>query len=117
MDLRWDGSGPPQLLEYNADTPTALFEAAVVQWDWLQSTWPGADQFNSLHEALISAWLALPLPGGIHFACQRGSDEDRGTVDYLRDTALQAGLRTTGVALQHSLRGTSQGHADGVATG
>jgi len=97
MDLRWDGTGAPKLLEYNADTPTALFEAAVVQWDWLQSVGPlaghtGADQFNSLHEALISAWLARPLPGGIHFTCQRGSDEDRGTVEYLRDTAIQAGL-------------------------
>lgn len=97
MDLRWDGSGAPKLLEYNADTPTALFEAAVVQWDWLQSGQPPTgladpDQFNSLHEALISAWLARPLPGGIHFTCQRGTDEDRGTVDYLRDTAMQAGL-------------------------
>jgi len=27
MDLRWDGGGAPQLLEYNADTPTALYEA------------------------------------------------------------------------------------------
>lgn len=55
MDLRWDGTGPPKLLEYNADTPTALFEAAVVQWDWLQSARPGADQFNSIHEALVAA--------------------------------------------------------------
>ena len=36
MDLSWDGSGPPKLLEYNADTPTALFEASVVQWHWQQ---------------------------------------------------------------------------------
>jgi len=69
----------------------------VVQWDWLQSapaeaTRGGADQFNQLHEALISAWIARQLPGGIHFTCQRGSNEDRGTVDYLRDTAVQAGL-------------------------
>ena len=27
---------PPKLLEYNADTPTALYEAAVVQWRWLE---------------------------------------------------------------------------------
>jgi len=94
MDLRWDGAGPPKLLEYNADTPTALFEAAVVQWDWLQATRPAMDQFNSLHEALISAWLARPLPGGIHFTCQRDSAEDRTTVEYLRDTAAQAGLAT-----------------------
>ena len=92
MDLRWDGSGPPKLLEYNADTPTALFEAAVVQWDWLQSTRRDADQFNGLHEALVNTWLARPLPGGITFTCQRDSIEDRGTVEYLRDTAMQAGL-------------------------
>ena len=92
FDLRWDGSGPPQLLEYNADTPTALFEAAVVQWEWLQCTDPAQDQFNSLHEALIAAWPRLGLPGRVHFACAAGSAEDRGTLDYLRDTALQAGL-------------------------
>lgn len=93
MDLRWDGTGPPRLLEYNADTPTALYEAAVVQWEWLTCLFPEADQFNSIHEALISAWLGIALPGGVHFACQRDSDEDRVTVDYLRDTAMQAGLQ------------------------
>ncbi len=29
FDLAFDGSGPPKLLEYNADTPTSLLEAAV----------------------------------------------------------------------------------------
>ena len=72
LDLRWDGTGPPKLLEYNADTPTALFEAAVVQWEWLQCLEDGAarhDQFNSLHEALIAAWRALGLPARVHFCC------------------------------------------------
>jgi glutathionylspermidine synthase len=90
MDLRWGGHGPPVLLEYNADTPTALFEAAVVQWEWLQCTDPKADQFNSLHEALIAAWPTLRLPRTVHFACARNHVEDRTTVDYLRDTAIQA---------------------------
>ena len=36
FDLRYDGAGPPKLLEYNADTPTALLEAAVIQWFWFQ---------------------------------------------------------------------------------
>ena len=36
FDLAYDGSRPPKLLEYNADTPTALLEASVVQWHWLQ---------------------------------------------------------------------------------
>ncbi|WP_372618122.1 glutathionylspermidine synthase family protein [Falsiroseomonas sp.] len=96
MDLRWDGSGQPKLLEYNADTPTALFEAAVVQWEWLQCrTEAGereADQFNSIHEALIAAWPTLRLPPVVHFCCARDSAEDCGTVDYLRDTAIQAGI-------------------------
>lgn len=99
MDLAWDGGAgsAPKLLEYNADTPTALFEAAVVQWEWLvceHGEEAGAvDQFNTIHEALIAAWPALRLPGPVmHFACARGSVEDRGTVDYLRDTAMQAGL-------------------------
>ncbi len=36
FDLSYDGNGPPRLLEYNADTPTALLEAAVIQWFWFQ---------------------------------------------------------------------------------
>jgi glutathionylspermidine synthase len=96
MDLRWDGSGQPKLLEYNADTPTALFEAGVIQWEWLQCRTeagaPEADQFNSIHEALIAAWPTLRLPPVVHFCCARDSAEDRGTVDYLRDTAIQAGI-------------------------
>lgn len=97
VDLRWDGSGPPKLLEYNADTPTALFEAAVVQWEWLQCLEQGRgpelhDQFNSIHERLIAAWPRMGLPEIVHFCCDAGSVEDRGTVDYLRDTAIQAYL-------------------------
>ncbi len=92
LDLRFDGAGPPKLLEINADTPTALFEAGVVQWEWLQCTDDSKDQFNSIHEKLIAAWPRMGLPGQVHFACARDSVEDRGTVDYLRDTAIQAGI-------------------------
>lgn len=41
FDLRYDGQGQAKLLEYNADTPTALVESSVVQWYWLQDTHPG----------------------------------------------------------------------------
>lgn len=92
MDLRWDGHGAPKLLEYNADTPTSLFESSVVQWEWSRCAYPEADQFNSIHEALIAAWPEMKLPPRVHFTCMRDSDEDRGTIDYLRDTALQAGV-------------------------
>ena len=91
MDLRWDGTGPPKLLEYNADTPTSLFESSVVQWEWLRCAYPDSDQFNSIHEALLAAWPALKLPKRVHFTCMRDSAEDRGNVNYLRGTAMQAG--------------------------
>ncbi len=42
FDLAYDGPNPPKLLEYNADTPTSLLEAAVVQWYWLQDVLPEA---------------------------------------------------------------------------
>lgn len=100
MDLRFDGVGAPKLLEYNADTPTALYEAAVIQWEWRTCAVPDADQFNSLHEALIAAWPALGLPRTVHFASLRGSAEDRGNVDYLRDTAVQADLEAPWIAVE-----------------
>lgn len=98
FDLAYDGSGPAKMLEYNADTPTALFEASVVQWQWLQDVDAGKDQFNSLHEQLIQRWteIAAMLPRGetVHFSCARDSLEDFCTTEYVRDTAAQAGLDT-----------------------
>ena len=59
FDLAYDGIHPPKLLEYNADTPTSLLEAAAVQWYWLEDVFPSADQFNSIHERLIARWREL----------------------------------------------------------
>ena len=97
FDFAYDGSGPPKLLEYNADTPTSLVEAAVVQWYWLQDLFPKHDQFNSLHERLIALWkeLADYLPGKRIDLCSMDDAEDGMTVTYLQDTAQQAGLEAT----------------------
>lgn len=94
FDFSWDGRGEPRLLEYNADTPTALLEASVVQWHWLEDTRPDADQFNSLHEKLIARMRTLAEAGfgRTHFACVKDSEEDLGNTEYLRDCALQAGI-------------------------
>lgn len=97
MDLRYDGINPPKLLEINADTPTALFEASVVQWHWLQERFPYADQYNSIHEGLIEAWTRWRRegrPARVHFACMAEDDDDLLTTAYLQDTAHQAGLDT-----------------------
>ena len=105
FDFAYDGTGTPKMLEYNADTPTSLYEAAVVQWKWLEERFPGRDQFNSIHERLIATWADLRpklngfgAPGGpvVHFT-HVDDTEDLVTVTYLRDTAIQAGLPTVGL--------------------
>ena len=101
LDLSFDGRGPAKLLEYNADTPTSIFEAAVFQWTWLEQAIERriipsrADQFNSIHERLIEAWKKLGVGRHLHLAGMTGSTEDTGTLAYLEDTAVQAGLQTT----------------------
>lgn len=95
FDVAYDGSGPPKLLEYNADTPTSLVEAAVIQWQWLEDCFPGSDQFNSIHERLIAKWKDLKdyVTSPVYFAALDDL-EDLITVTYMEDIAQQAGLRT-----------------------
>jgi glutathionylspermidine synthase len=101
MDLCFDGKNPAKLLEYNADTPTSIFESAVFQWTWLEQAIDRAiipkraDQFNSIHERLIEAWKKLGGAHHLHLAGMLESEEDSGTLAYLEDTARQAGLSTT----------------------
>ncbi|MBR1126544.1 glutathionylspermidine synthase family protein [Bradyrhizobium lablabi] len=101
LDLSFDGKNPAKLLEYNADTPTSIFEAAVFQWTWLEQAIERniipkrADQFNSIHERLIDAWKKLGGVRHLHLAGMTDSTEDSGTLAYLEDTAAQAGLTTT----------------------
>lgn len=103
FDFAYDGANSPKLLEYNADTPTALFEAAVIQWQWLESCFPEADQFNSIHEGLVERWqwIAGHLPAGeaVHLASLTPHAEDEGTVRYLLATALEAGLPAKFIAM------------------
>ncbi|QKW29055.1 glutathionylspermidine synthase family protein [Streptomyces seoulensis] len=106
FDLRYDGAGPAKLLEYNADTPTSLVEAASPQWFWMEDRFPGADQWNSLHERLVAAWReqARLLPPGspLHFAHSADDElgEDLMTVAYLKETAEQAGLATDWISME-----------------
>src|SRR6266700_2424197 len=101
LDLSYDGRGNAKLLEYNADTPTSIFEAAVFQWSWLEQTIERraiparADQFNSIHERLIEAWKTIAAGRHLHLTGTTGNEEDAGTLAYLEDTARQAGLSTT----------------------
>ena len=90
-------NGVPKMLEFNADTPTSLFETGVVQWNWLEECFSYRDQFNSVHEKLIQTWQYLKPylhEGTLHFSCMKESLEDLTTTEYLRDTAIQAGFKT-----------------------
>jgi glutathionylspermidine synthase len=108
FDLSWAGTSsgqPPKLLEYNADTPTSLLEAAVIQWNWLEdlgsSLGSKPDQFNSIHEKLIAKWRDVSpyLSKPIYFTALDNA-EDQLTLTYLRDTAQQAGLPTRDILVQ-----------------
>jgi len=102
FDLVYDGINPPKLLEFNADTPTALLETAVIQWFWLQDVAPDADQFNSLHERLMEAWRAFHAarPQPVTFVSAAGHVEDYVTVNYLRDVAVQADVPSQYLTIQ-----------------
>ncbi|OWK41988.1 glutathionylspermidine synthase family protein [Fimbriiglobus ruber] len=97
FDLSLGADGSLKMLEYNADTPTSLFEASVAQWQWLQDRFPEHDQFNSIHERLIEAWKGQA--GLVHFASLADS-ESVVTTAYLEDTAKQAGLETCFLTMQ-----------------
>jgi len=102
FDLAYDGTSPPKLLEYNADTPTSLIEAAIIQWYWVEERFPGSDQFNSLHERLVAGWRGITSDRPhdvVHFVSMNGV-EDLLTTMYLRDTAIQAGLETAQMTIR-----------------
>lgn len=95
FDLKYDGQSAPKLLEYNADTPTSLVEAGVIQWYWMEDKFKGVDQFNSIHDRLISKWRELKgYISGPLYLTYMDSWEDYMNVVYMADTAQQAGFQT-----------------------
>jgi len=99
---------PIKLIEFNADTPTSLFETSIIQWALLKSN--GMDetlQFNNLHEMLQENFRRLitrdkPLQEfaerygheKLLFSSVGGLPEDERTVRYLQQVAHEAGLYT-----------------------
>ncbi|WP_226781260.1 glutathionylspermidine synthase family protein [Oceaniglobus trochenteri] len=99
FDLAYDGKGDAKLLEYNADTPTSLYESASFQWAWLEGQLErgvlpeGCDQFNGIHEALVARFGEIFEPGtDVHFSAAAGNPEDYSTVECLGWAAREAGL-------------------------
>ena len=99
---------PIKLIEFNADTPTSLYETSIVQWALLKGN--GMDessQFNNLHEMLQENYRRLitrdyPIEEfaerygheKLLFSSAEGLPEDERTVRYLQQVAHEAGFYT-----------------------
>jgi glutathionylspermidine synthase len=112
FDFVYDGNRQPALLEFNADTPTSLLEASVIQWDWFKDVGDelstgSVDQFNNIHERLLEAWKLArsQVPANNNATLHVGSVgieasvEDYITAEYLRDVASQAGWNAIGLSM------------------
>jgi len=111
FDLAGGLDGQPiKLIEFNADTPTALFETAIVQWAMLKfNKLEESSQFNSLYEALkdnFKRFVTLDsdleefeehyekLNWKILFSSVAGDDEEEKTTKLLQHIANEAGYQT-----------------------
>ena len=97
-----------KLIEFNADTPTSLFESAILQWALLkQNGFDESLQFNTLYESLLNNFKRLiTLDENINdfkkyyqgwkilFSSIAGSDEDEITTKFLQYIAKEAGFDT-----------------------
>jgi len=109
FDLAGGVDGKPiKLLEFNADTPTSLFETSIVQWAILKlNGMEESHQFNNLHEALLDNFKRLVTleedvssfeerydGWKILFSSVKGNMEEENTVRLLQSIATEAGYIT-----------------------
>ena len=101
---------PIKLIEFNADTPTSLFETAIIQWAMLKfNNLEESSQFNSLYEAIkdnFKRFVTLDsdlekfdehyakLNWKILFSSVSGNDEEERTTKLLQHIANEAGYKT-----------------------
>lgn len=107
FDLAGGIDGKPiKLIEFNADTPTSLFETAIIQWAMLKfNNINEAKQFNNLYEALVENFKRLITleedtskfdeyyeGWKILFSSIAGNNEDENTTRLLEAAARDAGF-------------------------
>lgn len=99
---------PIKLIEFNADTPTALFETAILQWALLkQNNFDESLQFNNVYEALGDNFKRLiTLEESVEefsryydgwkilFSSIAGNEEEKITTKLLEHIAREAGFNT-----------------------
>jgi len=119
-----------KLIEFNADTPTALFETALLQWALLkQNDMDENKQFNNVYEAIQNNFKRLITlfddistfdenydGWKILFSSVEGNDEEEATTRLLQQIATDAGFNTSFEFL-HNVAFDENGifNSDGVA--
>lgn len=111
FDLAGGIDGKPiKLIEFNADTPTSLFETAIIQWAMLKANnLDEESQFNNLYEALKDNFKRIitldsdiekfeeyysKLAWKILFSSISNSSEDINTTKLLQHIASEIGFYT-----------------------
>lgn len=102
-----DGT-PIKLLEFNADTPTMLYESSVVQWALLKANnYDENAQFNNIFEAIGENFKRMITLGEdtsnfdeiyegwrVLFSSVRGNVEEERTCRFLQEIAQSVGFET-----------------------
>jgi glutathionylspermidine synthase len=97
-----------KLIEFNADTPTSLFETTLLQWAILKQNNMDEDkQFNNIYEAISQNFKRLiTLEDDVElfeerydgwkilFSSVEGNDEEEATTRLLQQMATDAGFNT-----------------------
>lgn len=109
FDLAGGLDGKPiKLIEFNADTPTSLFETAIIQWAMLKkNSLDESSQFNDIYDALVRNFKRLITLDAdvsgfekhyegwkILFSSIAGNIEDENTTKLIRQIANDAGFVT-----------------------
>lgn len=103
-----DGT-PIKLIEFNADTPTSLFETALLQWAILKhNNLDEEQQFNTVYDSIVNNFKRLitlfddPNSFDEHydgwkilFSSVSGNDEEEATTKLLQQMASDAGFATS----------------------
>lgn len=102
FDFIHNGNGPAKMIEYNADTPGALFESSTFQHQWLEEQIDAghlpqdASQLNAIHQALVARFSEIFSPRtDIHFTSLGGHEEN--PEDYLVTERLTWAAREAGM--------------------
>lgn len=116
---------PIKLIEFNADTPSLIFEVALVQWLLLKhNQMPEENQYNTLYEAIKDNFGRLKeqhpvfgnqdnrIPHALFSCFEEAGVEDENTVRLIEEIAYEAGFITGFEYIEKVFFGAGEGILD-----